>query len=70
MKKSAKKIMPAVNNFEYLESIYEVKTVLLKNEEDDGRPILFHRSPQNSRLISILGGKIDNIYDLFELVDY
>ena len=41
MKKSAKKIMPAVNNFEYLESIYEVKTVLLKNEEDDGRPILF-----------------------------
>jgi len=42
--------------------------VLIKNEADDGRPILFLRRPETSRVISILGGKIDNIYDLFELV--
>lgn len=68
MRKSAQKLMPLVGKFEYVKSIYEVKTVLLKNEEDDGRPILFHRSPYSSRLISVLGAKIDNIYDLFELV--
>lgn len=49
-------------------SLYEVKTVLTKNERDDGRPILYRQQPAGSRVISILGGKIDNIYDLFDLV--
>lgn len=49
-------------------SLYEVKTVLTKNERDDGRPILYRQQPAGSRMISILGGKIDNIYDLFDLV--
>jgi hypothetical protein len=49
-------------------SLFEVKTVLVKNEHDDGRPILFQRQPRGSRIISVMGGKIDNIYDLFELV--
>jgi O-antigen/teichoic acid export membrane protein len=34
----------------------------------DGRPIRYKRTPKDSRMISILGGKIDNIYDLFDLV--
>lgn len=50
------------------QSIYDVKTVLTKNERDDGRPILYQQKPGNSRVVSILGGKIDNIYDLFDLV--
>jgi len=49
-------------------SLYDVKTVLTKNERDDGRPILYQQKPAGSRVISILGGKIDNIYDLFDLV--
>lgn len=49
-------------------SLHEVKAVLLKNERDDGRPILYQRRPAGSRVISILGAKIDNIYDLFDLV--
>jgi len=49
-------------------SLYDVKTVLIKNERDDGRPILYQQKPPGSRVISILGGKIDNIYDLFDLV--
>ena len=47
---------------------FDVKTVLLKNETDDGRPILYQRKPENSRVVSVLGGKIDNIYDLFDIV--
>lgn len=49
-------------------SVYDIKTVLLRNESDDGRPILYHRRPQDSRLISVLGGKIDNVFDLFDLL--
>jgi glycine/D-amino acid oxidase-like deaminating enzyme len=49
-------------------SLYEVKTVLTKNERDDGRPILYQQKPAGSRVVSILGGKIDNIYELFELI--
>jgi glycine/D-amino acid oxidase-like deaminating enzyme len=60
--------VPCLVEAEWIKSIYEVKTVLLKNENDDGRPILYHRRPEDSRVISILGGKIDNIYDLFDLV--
>jgi glycine/D-amino acid oxidase-like deaminating enzyme len=63
-----RRYVPCLIEAEWIKSIYEVKTVLVKNENDDGRPILFHRRPQASRVISTLGGKIDNIYDLFELV--
>lgn len=60
--------IPCLSESEWDHSIYDVKTVLLKNETDDGRPILYQRLPANSPVTSVLGGKIDNIYDLFELV--
>ena len=47
-------------------SLYETKTVLLRNEGDDGRPILLDRDPDCLGLMTVLGGKLDNIYDLFE----
>jgi glycine/D-amino acid oxidase-like deaminating enzyme len=68
MRRDAQFYLPCLEGATYRRSIYEVKTVLIKNEADDGRPILYHRSPESSRVISILGGKIDNIYDLFEAV--
>lgn len=49
-------------------SIYDVKTILTKNERDDGRPILYQQQPSTSRVVSILGGKIDNVYELFDLI--
>lgn len=64
----ARRFMPAISEAQYVRSRYEVKTVLTRNENDDGRPILFQRRPTTSRVISVLGGKIDNIYDLFALV--
>jgi glycine/D-amino acid oxidase-like deaminating enzyme len=68
MRRDAQAYLPCLAGAEYKRSIYEVKTVLIKNEGDDGRPILYHRSPDSSRVVSVLGGKIDNIYDLFEAV--
>lgn len=61
--------IPAVLDAKYVDSLFEVKTVLVKNEGDDGRPILFERHRQLPRCYSILGGKIDNIYDILEKLD-
>jgi hypothetical protein len=41
-----------------------VKTTLPQSEADDSRPILFKRHFDCQNLFSILGSKIDNIYDL------
>jgi len=60
--------VPALARARWDRSLYEVKTVLAKNERDDGRPILFQRQPEGSPVISIMGGKIDNIYDLFDIL--
>lgn len=64
----SQRYVPALARARWERSLYDVKTVLLKNEDDDGRPILFQRRPEGSRVLSIMGGKIDNIYDLFEIM--
>lgn len=56
-------------NARFVDSLFEVKTVLVKNEGDDGRPILFERHADLPNCYSILGGKIDNIYDVLEKLD-
>lgn len=61
--------MPGVLDAQYVDSLFEVKTVLVKNESDDGRPILFEKHPELAGCYSILGGKIDNIYDVLEKLD-
>ena len=45
-----------------------MKTVLTHNERDDGRPILLHRHHAGPDFYSVMGGKIDNIYDLFDVL--
>ena len=35
---------------------------------NDSRPILFKRDPSAPNLISLLGSKIDNIFDLDEVI--
>jgi glycine/D-amino acid oxidase-like deaminating enzyme len=61
--------IPAVLNSTYVDSLFEVKTVLTKSEGDDGRPILFEKHATLPGCYSILGGKIDNIYDVLEKLD-
>jgi glycine/D-amino acid oxidase-like deaminating enzyme len=61
--------LPAVLEAKYVDSLFEVKTVLVKNEGDDGRPILFEKHPELPGCYSVLGGKIDNIYDVLEKLD-
>ncbi|MFK2904152.1 FAD-dependent oxidoreductase [Dyella ginsengisoli] len=61
--------LPAVQRAKYVDSLFEVKTILTKNECDDGRPILFEKHDDLPGCYSILGGKIDNIYDVLEKLD-
>ncbi|MCW5257236.1 FAD-binding oxidoreductase [Verminephrobacter aporrectodeae subsp. tuberculatae] len=61
--------IPIVKNSRYVDSLFEVKTVLQKNEGDDGRPILFEKYHELPGCYSILGGKIDNIYDVLEKLE-
>ena len=60
------RFIPALRDMEYVESIVEVKTVLVKSEGDDSRPILFKANHGFKNYICIMGGKLDNIYDVFE----
>lgn len=69
MIRDASRYMPAIRDAAHVDSLWEVKTVLLKNEGDDGRPILFEPHAHLPGTYSVLGGKIDNIYDVLERLD-
>lgn len=69
MMRDASRFVPVLREARHVESLFEVKTVLVKNESDDGRPILFERSRARPGCYSILGSKIDNIYDVLETLD-
>ena len=64
----AKRYLPLISESKYLDSIYEIKTVLIENEIDDGRPILFNKDYGYKNFYNILGGKIDNIYDVINKI--
>lgn len=69
MVRDVQRYFPDVVKAEYRDSLFEVKTILVKNEADDGRPILFEESPDLPGLYSVLGGKIDNVYDVLERLE-
>lgn len=69
MVRDASRYLPALAAARHADSLFEVKTVLVKNESDDGRPILFERHAALPGCYSVLGGKIDNIYDVLEKLD-
>lgn len=64
----AKRYMPLLDSLEYQDSLFEVKIVRMQNESDDGRPIIFTKDYGLKNFSNILGGKIDNIYDVLQSV--
>lgn len=66
MLRDARRYLPALSGARHVKSLYEVKTVLLKNETDDGRPILCREHYGLRNLYLVMGGKIDNIYDVLQ----
>lgn len=70
MIRDVQRYIPDIVEAEYQDSLFEIKTVLQKNEGNDGRPILFEQSSKLPNLYSVLGGKIDNIYDAIEFLKH
>jgi glycine/D-amino acid oxidase-like deaminating enzyme len=69
MIRDAARYIPALSGAMHVSSLFEVKTVLVKSEGDDGRPILLETAKDLPNFYSVLGGKIDNVYDVLEALD-
>jgi glycine/D-amino acid oxidase-like deaminating enzyme len=66
MARDAARYLPAISSCAYVESLWEVKTILPQSDSSDSRPILFKPDVIIPQFISILGGKIDNIFEIDE----
>ena len=68
MRDDASRFVPVMREAVYEGTMKEIKTVLVSNEEGDGRPILIEGSLKEG-VVSILGGKLDNVFDILERMD-
>ncbi|MEI7742968.1 MAG: FAD-dependent oxidoreductase [Chloroflexota bacterium] len=70
MLRDAVRFVPALREATLTGSWIETKAILNVSESDDSRPIVIDRSPALPGFTSILGSKIDNVYDVLnELSD-
>lgn len=60
----AKKYLNENVTIEYVESLYSVKPILQASEVDDSRPTIIKEFSSNPKLVSVLSGKINTVYDL------
>jgi glycine/D-amino acid oxidase-like deaminating enzyme len=67
MVRDAARYVPALAACRQVDSLWEVKTVLPRSEVDDSRPVLYRADSGLPGLTSVLGAKIDNIYDIIEV---
>lgn len=68
MVRGSARYVPTLRQAQYERSLYITKAVLLRNEKDDGRPIALQTDGVHRNIHTVLGGKIDNIYDLFDAI--
>ena len=64
MRRDAERYLPMMRDAQHVASLWETKTVLPRSAGDDSRPILVRRHMDAPGLISVLGGKIDSVYDI------
>jgi glycine/D-amino acid oxidase-like deaminating enzyme len=64
MVRAATTLVPLMARCEYRDSLWAVKTVLPRSETDDSRPILFRPHHGVPNYHAVMGGKIDNVYDV------
>lgn len=68
IKRQAALFVPELIDLTYVDSIIEIKTILTRSADDDSRPILFCEH-KPGKAYSVLGGKIDNVFDMVDFVD-
>ncbi|MEZ8144276.1 amino acid oxidase [Enterovibrio norvegicus FF-454] len=60
--------MPILKGCKYQTSLWETKTILPASDRDDSRPILFKSNYVIKGYHCVMGGKIDNIYDVINMI--
>lgn len=68
MSSMARKYMKSIYQFNYVKSLFSMKPILQASEIDDSRPTVIRQISDNPRLISVLSGKINTVYDLDEVL--
>jgi glycine/D-amino acid oxidase-like deaminating enzyme len=69
MVRDAQRYLPVMRGCRYVDSVWEVKTIMPRSEQDDSRPILLRRSAELPACYSVLGAKIDSVYDVEEALE-
>ncbi|MDB2447109.1 FAD-dependent oxidoreductase [bacterium] len=69
MKKDAARFLPDLKSLKKRESLWEIKSILPTSAASDSRPILFKTHHGFKNYHCILGGKIDNIYDMTHILN-
>ncbi|NKF52667.1 FAD-dependent oxidoreductase [Shewanella sp. WXL01] len=68
MKLDARRYIPILDDITYEDSLWEVKTILPRSGTDDSRPILFKANYGLEGFHCVMGGKIDNVYDVVQTI--
>lgn len=66
MRRAARRFAPWIDDAEYVDSVFAVKAIPPARDRDDARPILLHAAEGERTVVSVLGSKLDNVYDLLE----
>ena len=69
MQHDAQRYIPILADCTYKQSLWEVKTTLPSSEADDSRPILFKTHYGLRGFHCVMGGKIDNVYDVINVIE-
>jgi glycine/D-amino acid oxidase-like deaminating enzyme len=64
MVRDAARYLPVMRHCRYADSLWEIKTVMPRSEQDDSRPILLQRNAHFPMCLTVLGAKIDSVYDV------
>lgn len=54
--------------FEYRNSLFSMKPILMSSEIDDSRPTVIRKYSDGPTFASVLSGKINTVYDLDEVL--
>lgn len=65
----AARFVPVMRECRYADSLWEIKTGLPQSKTDDSRPIIIAGTPGLANLHTIVGAKIDQVYDLLAELD-
>lgn len=68
MSNMVKKYLRDEYKFKYIKSLFSMKPILQASEIDDSRPTVIRELSSYPKLISVLSGKINTVYDLDEVL--